>query len=164
MTPDGERRYDVCVLGSFMKDLVTRAPRRPERGETLHGTDFDEYLGGKGVNQSVAASRAGARTAMVGRLGKDQYGEEFLALLDTEGIDATGVRRDPHLGTGVGLPVVEPDGANSIIIVPRANDAVGPEDVRQAAATIGAARVRRARSWWTGPGRPSGSAGCRRTR
>lgn len=88
MTPDGERRYDVCVLGSFMKDLVTRAPRRPERGETLHGTDFDEYLGGKGVNQAVAASRAGARTAMVGRLGKDQYGEEFLALLDTGALAA----------------------------------------------------------------------------
>ncbi|MGH3716591.1 MAG: ribokinase [Micromonosporaceae bacterium] len=139
--PGDHRRYDVCVLGSFMKDLVTRAPRRPARGETLHGTGFDEYLGGKGVNQAVAAGRAQARTAMVGRLGKDAYGEEFLALLQAEGIDATEVRRDPDLGTGVGLPVVEPDGANSIIIVPRANDAVGREDVRQAAGTIADSRV-----------------------
>ncbi|MGH3655673.1 MAG: ribokinase [Micromonosporaceae bacterium] len=131
---------DVAILGSFMKDLVARAPRRPAPGETLRGTGFDEFLGGKGVNQAVAASRAGARTAMIGRLGKDLYGEEFLQLLESEGIDAAQVRRDADLGTGVGLPVVEPDGANSIIIVPRANDAVGAADVHAAAETIGRAR------------------------
>jgi ribokinase len=140
VTPES-RRYDVCVLGSFMKDLVARAPRRPARGETLKGTGFEEFLGGKGVNQAVAARRAGATTAMIGRLGKDLYGEEFLDVLATEGIDATEVRRDPQHGTGVGLPVVEPDGANSIIIVPRANDAVGPDDVRAASETIAASRA-----------------------
>ncbi|WP_163568023.1 PfkB family carbohydrate kinase [Fodinicola feengrottensis] len=57
MTPFG-----VCVVGSFMKDLVVRVPRLPRRGETLHGTEFAEFLGGKGVNQAVAASRSGART------------------------------------------------------------------------------------------------------
>ena len=135
------RSFDVAVIGSFMKDLVVRAPRRPARGETLHGTAFDEFLGGKGVNQAVAAARAGARTTMIGRVGKDAYGDEFLEALAAEGIDASQVRRDPQLGTGVGLPVVEPDGANSIIIVPRANQAVGPDDVAQAAETIAAASV-----------------------
>lgn len=140
-SPPPARRFDVCVLGSFMKDLVASAPRRPRTGETLHGTGFAEYLGGKGVNQAVAAARAGARTAMVGRVGDDRYGEEFLAALAAEGIDAGAVTRDPTHGTGVGLPVVEPDGANSIIIVPRANEAVSADDVRAAADTIGAAAV-----------------------
>ena len=54
-------RSEVCVVGSFMMDLVVRAPRRPEIGETLSATSFEMFLGGKGFNQAVAAARAGAR-------------------------------------------------------------------------------------------------------
>lgn len=134
-------QYDVCVLGSFMKDLVAQAPRRPRTGETIRGGAFDEYLGGKGFNQAVAAARAGARTAMIGRVGDDRHGAEFLAMLAEEGVDAAFVQRDAGRGTGVGLPVVEPDGSNSIIIVPRANDAVTADDVLAAAEAIQRSRV-----------------------
>ena len=135
------RNLDVVVVGSFMQDLVVRAVRRPRTGETVRGEQFDEFLGGKGVNQAVAAARAGARTAMVGRLGNDRHGDEFTALLAVEGIDATHVGRDPVHGTGIGLPVVEADGGNSIIIVPRANDLVDRAIVEAAAPVIEAARV-----------------------
>ena len=43
-------------------DLVATTPRHPLPGETLIGTDFHEYPGGKGLNQAVASARAGART------------------------------------------------------------------------------------------------------
>ena len=90
----------VVVVGSFMMDLVVRAPRRPQPGETLVGTSFDVFLGGKGCNQAIAAARAGAATAMIGRLGADDFGARFLDRLAAEGIDATGVTIDPDEGTG----------------------------------------------------------------
>lgn len=132
MPDNTAKRFDVCVLGSFMKDLVATAARRPRTGETLHGISFAEFLGGKGVNQAVAAARMGARTAMVGTVGDDRYGEEFLHLLAEHDIDAARVLRHPDLGTGVGLPVVFEDGGNSIIIVSRANAAITVDDVRTA--------------------------------
>jgi ribokinase len=131
----------VVVLGSFMMDLVIRAPRRPHQGETLVGTSLEQYLGGKGCNQAVAAARAGAATAMVGRLGDDDYGRQFLDLLQREGIQADGVVTDPTEGTGVGAPLVEDSGDNSIVIIPRANAQVGPADVEAAARTITGATV-----------------------
>lgn len=134
-------RYDVCVLGSFMKDLVASAERRPLPGETLHGTGFAEFLGGKGVNQAIAAARMGARTAIVGTVGEDRYGEEFLELLESDGVDTAWVVRHPELGTGVGLPLVLPDGGNSIIIVSRANAAITPADVEAAAEVLTASTV-----------------------
>ncbi|TCC60482.1 ribokinase [Kribbella pittospori] len=133
--------YDVCVLGSFMKDLVASAERRPLPGETLHGTGFAEFLGGKGVNQAIAAARMGARTAIVGTIGEDRYGEEFLELLESDGVDTAWVVRHPSLGTGVGLPLVLPDGGNSIIIVSRANAAITAEDVEAAAGVLTASKV-----------------------
>jgi len=132
---------DVAVVGSFMMDLVAAAPRRPEPGETLRGTSFDEHLGGKGFNQAVAAARIGARTAMVGRLGDDRYGEEFLSFLDHAGINRDHVAVQALAGTGIGLPVVLPDGSNSIIIVPRANDAFTVQDVVAAGQLIRRSRV-----------------------
>jgi ribokinase len=134
-------QYDVCVLGSFMKDLVASAERRPLPGETLHGTGFAEFLGGKGVNQAIAAARMGARTAIVGTVGDDRYGEEFLELLTSDGVETGWVVRHPELGTGVGLPLVLPDGSNSIIIVSRANAAITPADVEAAAEVLTASAV-----------------------
>ncbi|MFI5712498.1 ribokinase [Kribbella sp. NPDC051620] len=134
-------QYDVCVLGSFMKDLVARAERRPLPGETLHGTGFAEFLGGKGVNQAIAAARMGARTAIVGTIGDDRYGEEFLELLKTDGVDTDWVVRHPELGTGVGLPLVLPDGSNSIIIVSRANSAITAADVEAASSVLTSSAV-----------------------
>ncbi|NOL43221.1 ribokinase [Kribbella sandramycini] len=124
-----------------MKDLVASAERRPLPGETLHGTGFAEFLGGKGVNQAIAAARMGARTAIVGTIGADRYGDEFLDLLAADGVDTTWVRRHPSLGTGVGLPLVLPDGGNSIIIVARANAAITPAEVTAAADALTGGQV-----------------------
>lgn len=123
-----------------MMDLVTRAPRRPERGETLIGTGFAQHLGGKGLNQAVAAARCGADVHMVGAVGDDEYGAQFLGRLDAEGVDARHVLTTP-LGTGVGLPLVEPSGENSIVVVPRANLSVTPDHVRAAAPALQGADI-----------------------
>ena len=126
----------VCVLGSFMMDLVAYAPRRPEQGETLKGTSFAIAPGGKGFNQAVAASRAGAHTSMLGHLGSDTFGDTFLEVLISEGIDTTGIERDTNLGTGVGFPVVSSGGDNSIIIIPQSNDLADEEFVNRYAKLI----------------------------
>jgi ribokinase len=120
---------DVCVVGSFMADMVVRAPRRPERGETVIGSSCDMFLGGKGFNQAIAAARAGARTSMVGALGDDDHGEQFTRMLGVENIDASGVRLVAGVGTGIAFPVVEDSGDNSIIIVPQANHMLTVDDV-----------------------------------
>ena len=134
-------RVDVCVVGSFMADVVVRAPRRPGRGETVIGSSCDSYLGGKGFNQAVAAARAGATTSMVGALGDDDHGGEFVRMLDREHIDVSGVQRIAGTGTGIAVIVVEETGENSIIIVPQANHALTVADIDRLASVIGRAAV-----------------------
>lgn len=111
----------VVVVGSFMMDLVTYAPRRPDPGETLAGHSFSMRVGGKGFNQAVAARRAGSPTSMIGAIGDDSYGQKFIEFMDAEDIDHLGVTVLSECGTGVGLPLIQDDGNNSIVIVPRAN-------------------------------------------
>ncbi|MDR1825625.1 MAG: ribokinase [Bifidobacteriaceae bacterium] len=131
----------VCVIGSFMMDLTVEAPRRPQPGETLRGTAFRQTTGGKGYNQAVAAARTGARTLLLGALGKDDFAAQFRASLTAEGIDHSGVLTDAAQGTGVAQLLVEPSGQNSIVIVPRANLSWQVSDVRAQAGAIGQASV-----------------------
>lgn len=132
---------NVCVLASFMYDLVATTPTRPQPGETVMGTSFETFVGGKGFNQAVAARRAGAEVSVIGRLGDDPFGEEFRTFLHAEGIAAEHVLADAGSGTGVGLPLVETGGQNSIVIIPRANLHVTRHDVAAASNAIISADV-----------------------
>jgi ribokinase len=129
----------IIVAGSLMMDLVVRVPRRPRRGETVFGTGFDMFLGGKGFNQAIAARRMGANVTLIGRVGDDDFGRALTDALTREGIDAGGLVVDREAGTGVAVPLIDPTGDNSIISVPRANMRLTAADVEQAAAAFASA-------------------------
>ena len=134
-------RPRVCVVGSFVIDLVFRVKRRPGPGETMLADDFGMFLGGKGFNQAVAARRLGADVTIVGRLGNDPFGDMFVAKLEQEGINASRVTRDAESGTAIASPIIDASGQNSIIAAPRANMRVTSDDVRAAEEQIAAADV-----------------------
>ena len=131
----------VVVVGSLNVDLVVRAQRLPQPGETLTGDSFATDQGGKGANQAVAAARTGVPVAMIGRVGGDDHGRRMLAALQHEGIDATAVGMDDALPTGVAAIIVAHDGENCIVVVPGANHALGVPHIDAQAARLAAARV-----------------------
>ena len=131
----------VTVVGSFMYDLVATVPRRPKTGETLVGNTFGMFLGGKGANQAIAASRAGSKVTMVGRLGNDFFGKQFLEKFSREGINTDFVTQDDENGTGVAMPLIDASGDNSIVIIPQANMALTVDNINQAQSTIADADV-----------------------
>ncbi len=130
----------MVVCGSLVMDLVSRVPRHPRPGETVLGTSFGVFLGGKGFNQALAAARLGATVEMVGCVGDDEFGDRFLAALDEEGIAGTHVHHDSE-GTGVAVPVVDAAGQNTIVMVPRANMRLSAEQVAAASSVLAGAAV-----------------------
>jgi ribokinase len=111
----------VIVVGSINADIVVRAPRHPQPGETLLGTGLATFGGGKGANQAVAAARSGAHVTMIGRIGPDASGNELRTSLAAEGIDVRFVKTCKHDPTGTALIVVSDDGENTIVVVAGAN-------------------------------------------
>ena len=110
----------IVVTGSLNMDYVGRVQRLPAWGETVLGTDFARFAGGKGGNQAVAAARLGAPVAFAGAVGADAAGDDLLRGLQQDGIDTTGVVRAP-VATGCALIQVGPDGDNAITVLPGAN-------------------------------------------
>jgi ribokinase len=114
-----EHLYDVVVLGSTNLDLVARVDQLPQPGETISALGYSEHPGGKGLNQAVAARRAGADTAFITCVGSDNAGASLHRLIVSEGIAAC-VREvaDP---TGRAMICVDSSAENSIVVVPGAN-------------------------------------------
>ena len=134
------RHPDVTVVGSINQDMVARVPRLPGPGETVLGHELVIVPGGKGLNQAVAAARAGARTAFVGLVGEDSAGAYLLTVLDDEGIDTHGVEAVGAL-TGRALIAVAEDGENHIVVVPGANWLVSAAHIEHNRTRIDSARV-----------------------
>ena len=124
---------DVLVAGAINTDLVARVPHAPGAGETVTGSVFNIFGGGKGANQTLAAARSGAATAILGSLGRDEFGTQRLADLVDEGVDTAAILLRNDFPSGVTLITVEESsGQNRIAYVPGATMTVTPDEARAA--------------------------------
>jgi len=103
--------------------------RIPFEGETLVGRNFHTTHGGKGSNMAACASRLGASTRFLGKVGRDTFGEGFLALLDDEKVDRQAVLISETKPTAVGFIIFSETGSNVIVIDTSANGDFSPADV-----------------------------------
>src|SRR5579862_48978 len=118
----------VFVAGSVNMDVVATAERHPRIGETVAGNAVLYFPGGKGANQAVAAAKLGAPTTLIGRIGKDGFGDQLKAFLAAQGIDLAFLRQttEAHTGTAI-ITVANTD--NTIVVIPGANALVDAADV-----------------------------------
>ncbi len=110
----------IVVFGSINVDLVVRVPALPRPGETVLAPGYEAVPGGKGANQAVAAARAGARTHMVGCVGRDGFAAVALGALRAAGVDVGAVTA-VEAPTGCAMICVDPDGRNQIAVASGAN-------------------------------------------
>ncbi|QQQ62590.1 ribokinase [Paenarthrobacter ureafaciens] len=128
----------VFVVGSLNIDQTIRVPTFPRAGETIYGSDATFSPGGKGANQAVAVSRAGASVKLVGRIGHDVHGTAILEALAESGVDTSHVKVAQSAATGTAVIAVDDLGENQIILSPGANAALSTSDVDAGLATLGA--------------------------
>jgi ribokinase len=120
---------DILVVGSMNADLVIRAPRFPQPGETISGEDLQIIPGGKGANQAIAAARQGTSVTMVGRVGNDSFGPELINNLKRNNVDTSHVQIDSRSATGTAIIIVDTNGQNSIVLSPGGNGKLSPADL-----------------------------------
>lgn len=118
----------ITVIGSLNMDFTSIVDRYPGLGETVIGKAFHHQFGGKGANQAVAAARLGGSVQMIGRVGDDSFGKEYLSHLKDESIFFEHVEPVTHISTGVSSVIITGDD-NLIIVVPGANYELTPEDI-----------------------------------
>lgn len=121
----------IVVFGSLNMDLVANTSHFPQVGETITGESFTAIPGGKGANQAIAVSRLGIPCRMVGRIGKDSFGETLLKSLNNNNVNTQGILVDKSAHTGVAMITVNSAGENQIIVIPEGNGNLDETDVER---------------------------------
>ena len=119
----------VMVFGSINMDLVVYSDAKPNDGETIIGNSFETFLGGKGSNQAVAASKLGANVSFVGKVGSDLYGQKLKEQLNLEKVNTQLLGKiEGESGVAV-INVIESSSENQIIVIPGANAHVSADQI-----------------------------------
>ncbi len=115
------REKKILVYGSLNIDFVFSVSHFVKKGETLLASEVQQYPGGKGLNQAIAAARAKAEVWMAGNIGEN--GRFLKELLDEAGVHTEEIRQVDTL-TGTAFIQKEDSGDNCIIVSPLANHRV----------------------------------------
>ena len=124
--------FHIVVVGSVNVDFIIGVTALPKPNETLMGHKSAIALGGKGMNQAVAAKAMGIATHMVAAVGADSFGQDALAFLRERGVGIDHVKILAEHSTGMANVVVAEGGQNMIIVSPGANAHLTPEAVDEA--------------------------------
>lgn len=115
----------VLNFGSLNIDYVYRVDHFVRAGETLSSHSRELFCGGKGLNQSVAFSRAGAQTYHAGCIGKE--GAFLLDMLTQSEVNTDFVRVSEDTPSGHAIIQVTDAGENCILLYGGANQTVDKE-------------------------------------
>ena len=95
---------DITTIGEILIDLT-------QSGRTEQGIPrFDANPGGAPANLAVAAARLGARTAFIGRVGNDSFGDYLKRCLAENGVDVRGMSVDEKARTTLAVVALDKRG------------------------------------------------------
>ncbi|MCO6431476.1 MAG: ribokinase [Deltaproteobacteria bacterium] len=128
----------IANIGSLNIDLVYRVPHFVQPGETLASLSFQRFAGGKGLNQSVALSKAGASVSHIGCTGSD--GEFLVQFLREAGVDCSAIHK-VDLPTGHAIIQVNDAGENCIILFGGANETLSDHLIDRSLSQFGSGDI-----------------------
>jgi ribokinase len=119
----------VLNFGSLNFDHLYEVEHFVQPGETITSDKYQLFCGGKGLNQSIALSNAGAKVFHAGKVGQD--GKSLIARLITAGVDTTFIEIAESGPSGHAMIQVDKNGQNSIIIHGGTNQDIRKEDIKR---------------------------------
>lgn len=117
----------ILVIGSSNIDNTLSVDSFPNPGETIVANDFNISLGGKGLNQAVAASKMGGDVTFLTCLGNDNYKDYIIGKLNKYNIKIKPIIKNSS--TGSAYIFVNKDAENEIVVHGGANVLLSKKDI-----------------------------------
>lgn len=114
----------VLNFGSLNIDYVYNVDHIVKKGETISSDTLNVFCGGKGLNQSIALSKAGAEVYHAGVIGED--GAFLEEILRASGVHTRFVQMKADTRTGNAIIQKDRNGDNCILLYGGSNRAVTP--------------------------------------
>lgn len=124
----------ILNFGSLNIDYVYSVEHFVQKGETLSSDMLNVYSGGKGLNQSIALSRAGLPVYHAGMIGED--GTFLENMLKDAGVNTQFLYKSSEVRTGNAIIQNDKNGDNCILLYGGANQAITKDMIDQVLANF----------------------------
>ncbi len=131
----------VIVLNSHGVGQYAYCNKAPAWGESLAVRNWHIAKdGGKGSNVACALGMLGVKTAYIGKVGCDPWGDLGKEWMEEVGVDTSYMYRDKSISTGTGLVLIGPDGQNMVIDGEGSGVALTEEEIIKAIDAMGSSK------------------------
>ncbi len=120
-------KYDVVALGELLMDFA-------QYGSSAQGnTIFEACPGGAPCNVLAMLTKLGHKTAFIGKVGKDMFGNELKNVIKNIGIDCNGLVLDKSAHTTLAFVHTMPDGDRDFSFYrdPGADELIRAEEINE---------------------------------
>lgn len=105
----------VVCLGQVVTDHTFRVDEIEPPPSKVTARRYEAAVGGMAAHAAIAVARLGGRAVFLGRVGRDEAGEELARALEEEGVDARGLVRGEGAKTPLSAVIVDKRGERSIV-------------------------------------------------
>jgi len=121
---------DVVCMGILVADVLARpVDAFPQRGKLILADQMELHMGGCAANTGLGLGRLGVDTAIIGKVGKDGFGDFVKGFLEKQGMDVTGIARSETRNTSATMVMVASDAERSFIHYTGANADIHESDI-----------------------------------
>jgi ribokinase len=125
MSKEAAKVPAIVVLGDMNVDIMGRVKAWPKPGDDCLARKLEMHVGGVGANCALGLAGWGVPVRMVGRVGRDVFGEHVLEVLDERAVDVRWAQRTGDALTGMFYINVTPDGERTFFGSRGANELIG---------------------------------------
>lgn len=123
-------KYDVACIGILVADVIAKpVDRIPEPGLLERIGSIETFTGGCAMSAGIDMSKIGLKTAVLGKVGNDSFGEFLRDALKEHDVSVDGVAVDPSVQTSASIVLSSSSGERSFLHCVGANGTFGYEDV-----------------------------------
>ena len=119
----------ITVVGSINSDMTSYISNFPASNQTILAQRSALTIGGKGLNQAVAAAQAGGSVHMIACVGRDVLGDMALRYLEKNQVNTACIKKVEGIATGTANIMVTEKGDNMIAVAAGANSCLLADDI-----------------------------------
>jgi sugar/nucleoside kinase (ribokinase family) len=121
---------EVTCIGLLVADVVGKPiDSLPEKGKLQRVDRMELHTGGCAANTGIGLAKLGVKTAVIGKVGADGFGDFIVHRLAANRIEIDGVARDADAATSATMVLVHADGERSFLHYYGANATLSRSDI-----------------------------------
>ena len=123
-------QFDLVTVGVVCADVMVKpVDAFPPKGTLSLVPQLEMHLGGLAGVTAVIFSKLGGKSAFIGQLGEDRFGDFILNALTSAGVNVQGVKRTKEYNTSATVVLINSNGERTFLHHVGTNASVSEEDL-----------------------------------